>query len=151
MTENIINLLAELVAQRQRLDVSKAAKADMLRAVEADPTYQYIVDSINDAAAKVEELTNTIKTWGEAAYIQTGDKAPAPGVKIRMVSRIDYDLPTALDWSRANLQEALTLDTKFFEAYAKGVQGTRPVPCVTFTQEPQVTISKVISVVEEQS
>jgi hypothetical protein len=101
-----------------------------------------IQDSLNtsiacmEAEAKLRELTL-------AAFNETGNKAPVPGVGIRVMEKLEYDLKVALDWAKAH-KMALTLDKKAFEKIAKA---DKP-DFVTIIQEPIATIATELEVVE---
>lgn len=69
----------------------------------------------------------------------TGDKNPAPGVKIRVVTRLKYNPARAIDWALSRgMREVLTLNKKAFEKTAKAL---RP-DVVEFEEELQPTIAR---------
>ncbi len=69
-------------------------------------------------------------------YGVTGNKAPAVGVGIREVIKLDYDQKVAFDWAKSH-KMALKLDTSAFEKIIKAT----PVDFVKITTEPQATIA----------
>lgn len=135
-------LLVRLASARVQSRDASNIKTTMLRELEANPAYSAAIAAKQAADEQIVALEEQVHELGKSCWARTGDKNICPGVKIRMINGISYDKVTALDWARSNLQEALTLDAKFFETYAKGVMTTKPVPGVTLTQEPQVTIAK---------
>lgn len=144
--EEITSLLQHLITAREAAANARARKAELTRKFEASPAYISAISAIHQADEQTIQLEEQVRTWGRAAFAATGKKEPAPGIKIRMITHYDYSMPVALDWARANLQEALSLNTKFFEEYVKGVASTKPVPCVSIVQEAQVTIAKNLAV-----
>lgn len=88
-----------------------------------------------DAEAKLRELT--IST-----YNTTGNKQPANGVGIRLVTKLDYDASVAFNWAKEH-GLAIKLDTVAFEKIAK----VDPMPFVAVIQTPQATIATELSVI----
>ena len=70
------------------------------------------------ASLEVDEATVAVRTAGIVAFRETGDLAPAPGIKIVMRNRLDYDPEEAKRWAM-NHKMALALDTREFEKLAK--------------------------------
>jgi len=70
------------------------------------------------------------------AYLETGNKTPAPCVGIREVNKLEYDLPTAFEWAIEH-RMALKLDTPAFEKIAKA----SPPGFVKTVTAPQATIA----------
>ena len=112
------------------MDTARAARnkwetenADMLAEV------ALTTSRVNDAEALLRELTLE-------AYAFTGNKAPAKGVGIREVTKLDYNPGEAFDWAVAH-RMALTLDKIAFEKIVKA----SPLPFVTITYPPQATIA----------
>lgn len=82
------------------------------------------------------EAEATLRELTLQAYAETKDKAPAPGVGIREITKLDYDPRQALTWA-ANHGMALKLDVGAFEKIAK----VSPFVFVTISTEPQATIA----------
>ncbi|KKN60894.1 hypothetical protein LCGC14_0527650 [marine sediment metagenome] len=89
---------------------------------------------VAEAEAKLRELTLQ-------AYTETGNKAPAKGVGIREVTKLEYDAVTAIGWALEH-KIMLKLDVSTFEKYAK----QNPIAFVTISQEPQATIATNLEV-----
>ena len=87
----------------------------------------------SEAEAKLRELTLQ-------AYRETGNKAPAEGVGIREVIKLEYDAGVALRWGIQHYGIALKLDTKAFETVVKATPNI--VDFVKITTEPQATIAQ---------
>ena len=78
------------------------------------------------------------------AYLETGNKAPAPGIGIRILTKLDYKTETAFEWA-VNHRLALKLDVPAFEKIAKA----SPLEFVSLREEPQATIATVLPEVAE--
>ena len=82
-----------------------------------------------ESEARLRELTLQV-------YAETGNKAPAIGVGIREVTKLEYDAKVAFNWAVEH-KMALKLDTSGFEKIVKA----SPLDFVKITTEPQATIS----------
>ena len=58
---------------------------------------------------------------------------------------MEYNEQVAFDYCFGNLHEALKLDRRIFEKYAKGVQDVTPLDFVTFDDYPTATIASDLS------
>ena len=80
-----------------------------------------------------------LRAAAEATYRETGEKAPAPGVKIQIRTGLQYSEPEAFAWAKqagiAVLPEKL--DVKAFEKIAKAT----PLPFVQAVETPAATIA----------
>lgn len=94
---------------------------------------------VTEAEAKLKELTLQ-------AYAETGNKAPAPGVGIREVTRLEYEPKEAFEWALEH-RIALQLNKTAFDKLAKTAPETRPA-FVKITTEPQATIATELERVE---
>jgi len=90
------------------------------------------------AGLKVDEATLAVRTAGITAFRETGDLAPAPGIKIVMRNRLDYDPEEAKRWAMTH-KMALTLDAREFEKLAKAAPAN--FDFVRQYQEPATTIA----------
>ncbi len=86
-----------------------------------------------EAEARLRELTLE-------AYAETGDKAPAPGVGIREVTKLSYEAGVALAWAKEH-GLALKLDVPAFEKIMKADKTSADSFSITITTEPQATIA----------
>ena len=89
---------------------------------------------LDDEEAELRE--RTLK-----AYKETGNKAPAPGVGIREVTKLDYDTKVAFDWAIEHTM-ALKLDVSAFTKIVKA----SPPDFVKVSLEPQATIATNLEV-----
>lgn len=90
------------------------------------------------ASLEVDEATLAVRKAGITAFRETGDLAPAPGVKIVMRNRVEYDVEEAKRWAM-NHRMALTLDTREFEKLAKAAPAN--FDFVQIYQEPGANIA----------
>lgn len=104
----------------------------------------FLIDTCNAAATNMETAENTLREMTLAAYGVTGDKAPVPGVNIRLVTRLVYEDRAAVSWAQEH-HMALQLDRKAFETIARA----QPLPCVEYRQEVQATIATELRIEEE--
>ena len=95
-----------------------------------------MLDEVAITAQFVSDYEAQLRALTLQAYAETGNKTPAPGVAVREVTKLSYNLQEALDWAIEH-KMALKLDTPAFERIAKA----SPLPLVTVSQEPQATIA----------
>lgn len=86
------------------------------------------------------EAEANLRDMALQSYAQTGNKTVAPGVGIRVMTKLNYDAKEAMAWAMEH-SLALTLDKKAFEAIAK----TTPLGFVVSTEEPIATIAQDLS------
>jgi hypothetical protein len=134
MYEEIKEQIKVVVEARQNVGATAKAVSEA-RILWEEENKVIIQDSLNasiacmEAEAKLRELTLN-------AFNQTGDKTLIPGVKIRMLTKFEYDPRMAFKWAIEHSM-ALSLDTRAFEKIAKA----SPPDFVTVNQVPQATIA----------
>lgn len=145
--------MAELLEQvkvvaEAREKARKAAEAGAAAMEAWEKENGLLLTSIAETKRQVIEAEATLRELTLKAYQETGSKAPAPGVGIRIVTRLIYDGDTALRWAKEH-QLCLMLDKRSFEKVAKA---QRELPFVTYDDEPQAIIAIDLSTVlkEEQ-
>ena len=97
-------------------------------------------DLLSDLTVRTEAVATAeaeLRAVALERFSATEDKAPVPGVSIRVQKRIVYDRDEALAWAKAK-GVALALDTKAFEGLAKH---DRSLPAQV-VDEPQATIAR---------
>ena len=99
----------------------------------------------NEKSAKSDQDLAEIKLRELAiqTYTETGDKAVAPGIGIRVLTKLGYDGKEAMDWAVEH-KLALKLDTSTFEKIAK----TSNLPFVIITEEATATIATELAKIE---
>ena len=136
--------LTQLALARLQLAHAKACKDDLLSVITESDNYKLALSDIGAAQAEIERLTPIIQARALSEWVATGAKK-MDGVTVKSFTILTYDPVAALDWSRANLPEALTLDRTFFETHAKGVAATKPVPVVSISTETRAQIASNLS------
>ncbi|GIW89970.1 MAG: hypothetical protein KatS3mg109_0402 [Pirellulaceae bacterium] len=106
-------------------------------------------EAIAELKTAVAELETRIREAAVSEYELTGDRTPAPGIAIRLVTRVEYDPKEALRWA-VEKRLAVTLDRAAFEKIAVASKG-EGVPA-RIREVPQATIAtdldKALSVAE---
>lgn len=97
---------------------------------------QVLFDTLTQAGAEVAEAEAKLRELALQSYAETGEKTVAPGIGIRVMSRLDYDTKVAMEWAMEH-SLALTLDKKSFETFAKAT----PLEFVTISEEATATIA----------
>ena len=97
------------------------AKAEQARVL---TSIQESLDAAASAKAALADAEAALHQATLAAFQATGDKAPAPGVGIREVTKFRYNMDKALRWALDH-HLALTLEVKAFETLCKSAS-TRP-------------------------
>lgn len=143
MTEN--NELKEQIkiVAEARLKAQQASEAKTVARVEWENQNRELLDDVArtqavclDAEAKLRELTLQ-------AYTETGNKAPAPGVSIKIMTELLYNPSQAFEYAKEH-GVALKLDVNSFEKMAK-IPELRP-SFVTVRERPQATIASNLEV-----
>jgi len=143
MTELLdqIKVVAEARADSQKLSDRRKSMYDDFISQHTD----FFAD-VASAASKVAEEEDKLRELTIKAYQETGNKAPAPGVGIREVTKLEYDPKEALRWAQEH-KMALQLNKTAFEKLAK----TDTPEFVTVSTEPQATIATDLSEVLKEN
>lgn len=97
---------------------------------------QQLLDNEADAKTVCQEAEASLREAALLVYAEVGEKTVAPGIGIRVMTRLNYDSQEAMTWAMEH-KLALKLDTSAFEKIAK----TSSLPFVNTTEEPQATIA----------
>ena len=98
--------------------------------------HQDLIDNENATKNARIEAEDVLRELAIKTYAVTGDKAVAPGIGIRVMTRLNYESKEAMEWAVKH-ELALKLDTSAFEKIAK----TNNLPFVNITEEPLATIA----------
>ena len=112
--------------------------------LEADPIYQRyekLVEQRKEVMDKKKNISDGLKELAVLQYFDIGEKKPAPGVEVRIYTRLNYDEETAFSFCEQHLPAALKLDKKKFEKYVKAMEEVDPVDFVEIVEDPRVFIS----------
>jgi len=140
--QELLEQVKVVAEARQR--ALKALEAKNAARLKWESENRALLDEATLTAALVASEESKLRDLTLQAYHETGNKAPAPGVGVREVIRLDYDPKEALKWATEH-QIALSLDKKSFEGFAKAT----PLEFVKVTQEPQAIIAQDLSKVLE--
>ncbi len=138
--------LTELIDQikvvaKARKDKDYSAEAVRELMVVWESRNKEILDAAETHRARLSEAEGLLRTLTIGAFEATGNKHPAPGVSIREVTKLGYDLAEALSWATEH-KIALALDKKVFE----GIVKQSPLDFVTSSIEIQATIATELEV-----
>jgi hypothetical protein len=140
--------LARLAALRVEADKMKETGFVALAAYRALPEYvawNAIVEQQGVIATEIGQAERMVHELTLAAFKETGDKAPAPGVSVKLYRRLKYGPELALQWARTAMPALIreVLDVKAFErvAQALGEEGD----CWTTEYDPRPTIAGDLS------
>lgn len=103
-------------------------------------TIKIELDQSDLEAEAMQKAERDVKALAEAIFRDTGDAHPAPGVTIKLFTKLRYSAQQAFAWAKQTGM-ALTpesLDAKAFEKIAKATA----LPFVTTETDPRVTIAQ---------
>lgn len=98
-------------------------------------------------AEEIESLSgqeNSLRELTIKAYEQTGSKAPAPGVSVKIFQTLEYDPKQAWQWGIEHHGIGLKLDVPSFEKVVKATPDI--VDFVTIKDEPRAQIATKLEV-----
>jgi len=134
LTEQI-NIVVEVREKAREANCQRVAEYN--KWLEAN---QSLFDKEDESKLACSEAEGKLRVMAIEAYLKTLDKAVAPGVGIRVMTKLDYNADEAMAWAVKH-ELALKLDTGKFEKIAK----TENLPFVTITEEPTATIATDLS------
>lgn len=144
MATMIAEALADLAKMRRQEDRILAELKEAREALER--TEEWLRVSMIEAdlkscrAFQVATRARAVES-ALAMFQETGDKAPAPGVSIKMFKRLYYDVDAAKDWCMYHAPALLKVDTKAFERTAPELK----CPLVEIRLDPVPTIASDLS------
>lgn len=127
--------LVGYVAERRRYEAELIDMLDASRAAWAAENAS-VIERLAAVSKERAEAEAALRTAAIAAYQETGTKKPAPGVGIRVVSKLQYSADDALRWAKEH-DIALALDARAFEKVAKA----SPPEFVTVVETATATIA----------
>ncbi len=134
MIEQLQEQIKVVAEARQHLQLLVDQKRSMYDAfIELNSDFFGLVTT---AASIVNDTEDELRGLTLKAYAETGNKAPAVGVGIREVTKLDYDPKVALTYAKEHLL-FLQLNKKAFEKFAKDEEPD----FVVISQQPQATIA----------
>ena len=141
--------LRELAAARAELEAAKKQLAERQATLEQVAIYHAVVlakDWIRESQEQIAELTDQVRAEALAAFQETGNKQPWPGVQIKMYSKIEFSEEEARAWCFDYAGSLLKLDTRAFQRAAPAL----PDAPITITKEPRATIASDLSMYQKE-
>ena len=125
--------LAEFKARRDRsLELWKAQNAELL-------------SNIGLKEINLQEAETNLRSEAIEEFRATGNKAPGPGVAIKIFGRLEYDPEKAFEWACKH-EMALQLNVKAFEKIVRiSPDRAGDLSFVQVSQEPQAQIATDLS------
>ncbi len=136
-------LINTVVEARAKATEAKKARHDAQVAWEESNAILFQAEAV--ASGECASAEAKLKEEALKVYAEVGNKTVAPGVGIRLMTRLLYENKEAMDWAVKH-ELALKLDTSAFEKIAK----TSNLPFVTITEEPIATIATELQAVDEE-
>lgn len=132
--DDLMNQVRRLHEARERYADAKA----VLDAAKYEWEQQHMaeIEEIAKAAGERDAIEGRLRTMAVAAYKETGERKPAPGVEVKMFDTIDYNREAAFEWAKEH-GLALRLDDAAFRNIAKA----QKLPCVRYGTEPKATVA----------
>jgi len=134
MTEILKEQIKVVATARQRTLAFKNQRDALLE--EWNKTHQVLFDALTQSSADVAIEEAKLRELTLLAYAETGNRAPVPGVSVKIFQMLDYDPKEALKWAISH-RLALKLDVPAFEKIAK----VEDIPFVIITTEPRAQIA----------
>ena len=122
----------------------KAEVAAAQAELETSGVWKYLEQQrgyLKTAQADVADAEVEVRRQALAVYLETGDKAPHPAVKVKIYTVLYYNDGEALDYARVYIPRAVRLVKRTFEKAAKVLE----LDFVDFTDEPRATIARDLS------
>lgn len=134
MLHDAVRTLADARARYDRVTAYIKEREAAFRA-----TIKIELDESDVAAQDMVDAERNVKALAEAAYRATGDVMPAPGITVKLFTKLRYSAAEAFAWARDTHMALIPeqLDVKAFEKIAKATT----LPFVTTETEPKVTIA----------
>ena len=133
----------EVARLRRLLSDAEEAMNEEKRAFESQNTE--LSTSLKELSKGLEQCESALRRDALAYVQQTGDRCPAHGVGVRMLTTYDYDPYRAFDFARRckHAEQLLKLSTRAFGQLirARAEEG-RPLEFVKVAVEPQIVLSR---------
>ena len=130
----MIDLIKQVIHLRLNLAIAKAEKERLMLLWTSE--HGNLLEGIALFSQQLTEAEATLRAAAIEAYKATGNKTPGPGLAIKIMTRLEYELKDALTWAIEH-KMALKLDSSAFEKIAK----TTTLEFVRVDEEPMATIA----------
>lgn len=143
MAENLVEQIKVVAQAREHQAFLSDLKKKRLE--EWETQHAGLLADIAENSKFLAEAETLLREATIKVYRETGNKAPALGVSVKIFQTLDYDPKEALKWAMSH-QVALSLDKKSFEGFAKAT----PLDFVSVNDEPRAQIATDLSKVLEE-
>jgi len=128
--------------QVKRVANARAGLAEFQAALKAkqdafDAENAQLLQLTGQARATVAAEEQALRAFAVTEYRATGETHPAPGVSIKLVKTVDYDVDEAFAWAKTQGM-ALKLD----EAALKKIAIATPITCAVVDEVPTAVIAQ---------
>ena len=103
---------------------------------EFDTAYAQEIEAVREWAEELADVDANLRTEAVAAYLETGERKPAPGIEIKVFDALHYNPDDAYEWAKEH-GLALKLDDAAFKNIAKAQR----LDFVDYVQEPKATVA----------
>ena len=137
MTEKTLTLQEQVVAVARLRNTERSLALAIGLAREAwEDRNRVEIDNYNAVLAAKNLAEEALRARAVEEYNLTGKKKPAPGIEIKVFTRLSYEPPAALAWA-IDHKLALQLNKASFDKIAKD----NPMDFVALTQEARALIA----------
>jgi hypothetical protein len=141
LMDEIRGHVTRLIAARKAHLITAKARADLIEEFNRRPDVIAAEAAYDATAQEIGEAETSLRGAVVKLYEKTGNKAPMPGLGIRVYSTFEYTVKEATEWAKTHMPVALILDKKEFEKYlARRAEEELPV-FVKLIRTPKATIS----------
>ncbi len=132
--------LAMLRVEAARVQAVGAVALEAYRATPEYAAWNALVEQQGTIASEIGQAERRVHELTLDAFRETGDKAPAPGVAVKLYRRIRYDAAAALQWAKINMPILVreVLDAKAFERAASAIDEMGPCWRTEYDPRPQI-------------
>jgi hypothetical protein len=102
-----------------------------------DAANAQLLQDLGHARATVAAEEQALRAFAVTEYRATGETHPAPGVSIKLVKTVDYDVDEAFAWAKTQGM-ALKLD----EAALRKIAIATPIACAVVDEVPTAVIAQ---------
>ena len=133
--------LRQLAAARVRLESWKEHVGICQICLEHTQRYADLIEAKEwerEQQEMVADLTDHVRAEALAAYQETAETKPWPGVQVKIYTEIEFDETEALVWCREYMPTLLNLDVTRFKKVAPHIWDAP----ITITKVPKATIAR---------
>lgn len=135
-------VLVELAQARAEKEKAKEELASWME----NPFVKAAQERVKEISSEEARLETQLRDLAVEIYLQdSSTKKLNEYVSIRENTELVYSKEQARNWAQDKLPQAITLDTKIFEKYARAVEDVSPLDFVQYDKRPTAAIAKDLS------